>query len=729
MKQVENSRSSIEIWGGVECSIVRIDDTVHDQLKMSGHEERINDLELFAELGIKKLRYPILWEKYEEMKEVFFNLHDTRLQKLKSLNITPIAGLLHHGSGPFHTDLLKPDFPFKLADYAYNIAERYPWIEYYTPINEPLTTARFSGLYGIWYPHKKDDYHFIKIFLNEIKGIILSMQRIREINPNARLVQTEDIARVYSTKVLEYQAKLENERTWLTYDLLTGKFNEEHTFWNYFIDIGISEKELQFFTRNKCIPDICGFNYYVTSERFLDHRTDHYPELSIGGNDIHDYADIEVVRVSEANLAGIQALLEDAFNRYHLPVALTEIHLACTREEQLRWFNEAYQATIKLFNKGHEIKAITAWSLLGSFDWNSLLQLKGEYYESGIFDIRSGKPRPTALTELLKSYNTNYEATDLIDIAGWWNRNIRIKYQAPDNLRSLIEEEYHSFNDVKPIIILGDGPLSFSFQQICKLRGLPAIKVSTDLRKLFNENEMFSLIEKIKPWAVVNTIGLSKIDEAEQFPIHCYKENTLFPKILASICARKEIRMLTFSTDQVFNGKKSDPYLEADPTDPLNVFGMSKKIAEESILSLNPEALIIRSGLLMNPMDSEDFLSEVLFGSEQKQNHYFVSDVIVSPSYLPDMINTALDLLIDKEKGIWHLSGPEAVSYYDFAKLAIGIAGLTNKKIHSIPSIMLPMKARRPSYSALRSESGIILPKLEVSIYNFIVNNQPVYKL
>ena len=62
---------------------------------------------------------------------------------------------MHHGSGPAYTDLKDPDFPNKLAKYAKAVAKKFPWLEYYTPVNEPLTTARFSGLYGLWYPHCK----------------------------------------------------------------------------------------------------------------------------------------------------------------------------------------------------------------------------------------------------------------------------------------------------------------------------------------------------------------------------------------------------------------------------------------------------------------------------------------------------------------------------------------------------------------------------------------------
>ena len=133
------------------------------------------------------------------------------------------------------TDLLDKDFPVKLAAYAAQVAAKFPWVTYYTPVNEPLTTARFSGLYGFWYPHHTNEKSFVEMLLNQVKAIVLAMQAIRKINPEAQLVQTEDLSKIHSTTLLQYQAHFENERRWLTYDLLCGKMNRQHFFWDYFI--------------------------------------------------------------------------------------------------------------------------------------------------------------------------------------------------------------------------------------------------------------------------------------------------------------------------------------------------------------------------------------------------------------------------------------------------------------------------------------------------------------
>src|SRR5436853_1116903 len=144
-----------ELWGGAECTIVRLRDEYRDQAVETGHRDRQGDFERMAELGLKTVRFPILWEAVapERPDKLDFAWTDDRLAMLRERGIEVVGGLLHHGSGPAYTSLLDPDFPARLADYAARVADRYPWISTWTPVNEPLTTARFSGLYGHRFPH------------------------------------------------------------------------------------------------------------------------------------------------------------------------------------------------------------------------------------------------------------------------------------------------------------------------------------------------------------------------------------------------------------------------------------------------------------------------------------------------------------------------------------------------------------------------------------------------
>ncbi|HZH65055.1 MAG TPA: family 1 glycosylhydrolase, partial [Flavisolibacter sp.] len=391
---MSESKNTPQLWGGIECTINRVQDDFFDQLEYSGHYGRTTDIDFLVDTGIEKIRYPILWERHQPAQETIINWEPTgeRLLALKQKNIDVIAGLVHHGSGPSFTDLLDENFPFLLAAYAEKVATRFPWINYYTPVNEPLTTARFSGLYGLWYPHKNNDSAFLRILINEMKGVVLSMQAIRRINPSAKLVQTEDLGKTYSTKPLQYQARLENHRRWLTYDLLCGKVDTRHPLWNYLIKNKVTPKELEFFQQNACIPDVFGYNHYLTSERFLDGRINRYPKNTHGGNGLHTYADVEAIRVELKEESGIEVLLKEAWHRYKRPIALTEVHLHCHREDQVRWFKQVWESCMKLREEGIQIEAVTAWAMLGSYGWNKLLTEPGGEYEPGVFDVRGGLP-------------------------------------------------------------------------------------------------------------------------------------------------------------------------------------------------------------------------------------------------------------------------------------------------------------------------------------------------
>ena len=335
----------LALWGGVECTLNRVGDSYFDQLERTGHDRRLTDLDLFAELGLQAIRYPVLWERTAPagVASADWSWPDVRLSRLRELGIVPIVGLLHHGGGPKHTSLIDPAFPAQFAEYAEAFARRYPWVTLYSPINEPLTTARFSGLYGHWYPHgRSDGLTFARCLLNECRAIQLAMQAIRRVNPDAQLVQTEDLGKTYSTPKMAYQAEFENERRWLTFDLLCGRVSGGHRMWQFLRWLGVAEDELGPLLDAPCPPDVVGIDYYVTGERFLDERLERYPPWTAGGNGRDRYADIEAVRVCPEGIAGPAALLREAWERYGLPLAITETHLGCTSDEQMRWFAEVW---------------------------------------------------------------------------------------------------------------------------------------------------------------------------------------------------------------------------------------------------------------------------------------------------------------------------------------------------------------------------------------------------
>jgi dTDP-4-dehydrorhamnose reductase len=426
----------MELWGGIECTINRVGSNTYDQLARCGHYTRGDDLARIASLGIRTLRYPLLWERAATARpgEYDWSFADERLAQLRELKIGPIAGLVHHGCGPRYTQLLDDTFATGLADYAGQLARRFPWVEWYTPVNEPLTTARFSGLYGHWHPHERSGPAFARILVNECRATVLAMQAIRRVNPAAKLVQTEDLGTIYSTRRLQYQADYENERRWLAWDLLMGRVGAAHPLYPDLVAWGIGADELAWLRDNPCAPGIIGIDHYVTSDRFLDHRIEDYPRASHGGNGREIYADIEAVRVLQRPGTSRRQVILDAARRYSLPIALTEVHIGCTEDEQVRWLHEAWTTCERLAADGVPVRAVTSWALLGCYDWDTLLTRGGNTYESGAFCLRSGTPRPTAVAEYIRAVTRRRGAVELAALAGhvhgWWRRPERLLHAA-----------------------------------------------------------------------------------------------------------------------------------------------------------------------------------------------------------------------------------------------------------------------------------------------------------
>src|SRR3546814_769232 len=127
------------------------------------------------------------------------------------------------------------------------------------------------------------------------------MRAIRAVIPSAQFLQTEDLGKVFSTRPLRDQAAYENERRWLSLDLLSGRVEPGHRFHDELLCSGISQCQLEELASGEATPDMIGINHYLTSERFLDHRTELYPGHEIGGNGRDRYVDAEAVRVTRLN--------------------------------------------------------------------------------------------------------------------------------------------------------------------------------------------------------------------------------------------------------------------------------------------------------------------------------------------------------------------------------------------------------------------------------------------
>lgn len=704
-----DGHAPLQLWAGAECTVVRIGEDYRDQALETGHHDRFEDLDLFAAMGAGTVRFPILWERIAPLSpdRCDWSWTDRRLERLRALGIDVIAGLLHHGSGPRYTDLLDPDFPDKLADFAARAAERYKWIEQWTPVNEPLTTARFSALYGHWYPHRRDYPAFLRALVNQCRGTLAAMRAIRAEIPHARLVQTEDLGKTFATAPLLGQAAHENERRWLSLDLLCGRVTPKHP-WHFILqEAGIGLDEIAAFAGGEATPDMIGINHYLTSERFLDHRLHLYPGQPVGGNGRDTYVDAEAVRVKglEEDI-GIAPRLRECWARYRLPIAITEVHHGCNRPEQLRWLVDVWRSAETLRQEGVDLRAVTLWSMFGNVDWRFLLTQRRGLYDTGAYDARSPAPRPTVVARAAAALGRG-ETFDhpVLDMPGWWRRPPRF-YPWSGRCKPM------EGNGRKLLITGATGTLGRALAHMCEERALPFCLTAREELDICDEASVADAMARHRPWAVINAAGFVRVADAEAQRDACFAWNADGAERLARAAAAAGVPLVTFSSDLVFDGQLGRPCREDDPVSPVTAYGASKAEAERRVLAAHPGALVVRTAAFFGPWDRHNFAWALLSSLAEGRPFRASRTSAVSPTYVPDLGHAVLDLLVDGERGIWHLANQGRLSWHDFA---VGLA----EKAGFDPTLVEPEDGP-PADTSLASRHGALLRPVDQAIDDYV---------
>jgi dTDP-4-dehydrorhamnose reductase len=270
---------------------------------------------------------------------------------------------------------------------------------------------------------------------------------------------------------------------------------------------------------------------------------------------------------------------------------------------------------------------------------------------------------------------------------------------------------------IQPLLITGaNGTLGRAFQRICAIRGIEAVALTRAEMDITDPLSVELALARYNPWAVVNTAGYVRVDEAEHDFGRCYRENTTGPAIIAAACAYRDINFLTFSSDLVFDGNKAAAYVESDMPRPLNVYGNSKRLAERDVLACMPKALVVRTSAFFSPWDEYNFVHFALRAGHQKQAFEAADDILISPTYVPDLVNVSLDLLIDEEHGVWHLANQGSYTWADLARLAADMASLDTSFVVPRPMQAFGWAAARPVYSVLGSKQGNLLPSVEARL-------------
>jgi beta-glucosidase len=377
---------------GIENSIPTIDNgrTRVDQMDSCRHYQHWRlDFDCVEELGLQYLRYgPPLHTTYLGPGRHDWEFADLTLEDLRRRGIVPIVDLCHFGVPDWIGDFQNPDFPQLFALYAGAFAERYPWVQLYTPVNEMFVCAVFSAMYGWWNEQLKSDRAFVTALKHLVQANVMAMTEILKRRPNAIFIQSESSEYFHAdSPAAIHEAELRNRWRFLSLDLNYGnRVNSD--MYEYLLENGMSREEYNWFLshqlRQHCI---LGNDYYITNE----HRV---------FADGHTEASGEVFGYSE--------ITRQYYERYGLPIMHTETNMkeGATGEEAVQWLWKEWANVLRIRNVGIPTVGFTWYSLTDQTDWDiALRQRKDRVHAVGLYDLdRNIRPVGLAYKKLIADW-------------------------------------------------------------------------------------------------------------------------------------------------------------------------------------------------------------------------------------------------------------------------------------------------------------------------------------
>ncbi|CAN5715652.1 family 1 glycosylhydrolase [soil metagenome] len=330
-----------------------------DEYTLTQHYQQWkSDIDLMAQTGVQAVRWGIPWYRVQPRPDQWdWAWVDQVLDYMVNVKgIIPILDLMHYGT-PLWLDnsFINHRYPEAVAHYAAAVAARYKsLVRYYTPYNEPVLSAEWSGFRGDWPPYLNGDDGYVKVLLAIARGIICTVQALKAEQPMMQTVQVE-AARHFWTRAVDWQplvARL-NEQQYLSLDLSLGRIDEAHPLYAFLSNLGVSEGELGWFRDHAVNFDFLGVNFYPWS----------YGELAVrkqGG----------LYRLPrQTNGAALGEVSARIYARYQLPLLITETSAKGSIARRTQWMDETVLAVHNLRHQGVPVMGYTWFPLFSMVDW------------------------------------------------------------------------------------------------------------------------------------------------------------------------------------------------------------------------------------------------------------------------------------------------------------------------------------------------------------------------
>ncbi len=378
---------------GIECSYPTIRHGAHrvDELAACDHYGRWReDLQLTLDLGIRFLRYGLPYHRVNTGPGRYdWSFPDEVMPEMRRLGIEPILDLCHFGMPDWlGNSFQNPEFPRAFADYARAVAERYPWVRLYTPVNEIFICAKFSALNGSWNEQEKSDRAFVTAVANMVKASLLGMSEIMALRPDAVFIQSESSEYTHSVCGCSHaheRVEKDNQTRFLALDLLySHPVRADIHAW--LMDNGMPDAEYRWFMghelHRRCVM---GNDYYDSNERILQ----------------HDGSEFQVGEVF-----GWYLVTREYYERYRKPVMHTETNTR-GKSDAVAWLSKQWQNLLRMRSEGIPVLGFTWYSLTDQVDWDTeLREANGHVNPLGLYDLdRRIRPVGEAYRNLIREFS------------------------------------------------------------------------------------------------------------------------------------------------------------------------------------------------------------------------------------------------------------------------------------------------------------------------------------
>lgn len=377
---------------GVENSVPTINGgcTRVDEMESCGHYRHWKrDFELVEEIGIGYLRYgPPIHKTWLGVGKYDWEFADLAFAELKRRNLVPIVDLCHFGVPDWIGNFQNGEFPVLFEAYAKDFAQRFPWVQIYTPINEMFICATFSARYGWWNEQLSSDQAFVTAIKHIVKANVCAMRAILTVRPDAIFIQSESSEYFHAESPAAIPpAEIMNSQRFLSLDLNYGR-RVDSQMYEFLMDNGMTRDEYHFFLESRLKQHcIMGNDYYVTNE----HR------VSADGS----------TRAS-GEIFGYSEITRHYHDRYRLPVMHTETNLneGPLGTEAVDWLWKQWANVLRVRNDGVPMVGFTWYSLTDQIDWDSALrETNGNVNPLGLFDLdRNIRPVGQAYKKLISQW-------------------------------------------------------------------------------------------------------------------------------------------------------------------------------------------------------------------------------------------------------------------------------------------------------------------------------------